>query len=78
MTTLTNQRQIEETKDSLESLKSFLVQKYLTEHCSLIEENLDGYDGCTITRKVWRDQDYDEATEEANKVIKEALKQLNY
>jgi hypothetical protein len=65
-----------EVKDSLENLRNGLIEDYLDCHCSLVEEEYFGYDGCTYIKKVWSESDYQDAVEFANEQLKEALKQL--
>lgn len=74
--------EIESIKDSLsniiDSILERLSDKYLSNHCSLVEEQLIGYDNCSYYRKVYNEESQSEASQESKKAIKEALKQLGF
>lgn len=72
-----SQTVLEKAIEELKALKETLAIDYLRTHCVTIEEPLDGYDGCTKYRTVWRESDQEIAEMEAERVLQEAYNSIN-
>lgn len=70
--------EIESAKDSIENNIIGLAQDYLKNHSSLVEENLYGYDGCSKTRMVWKEEDQEAAFKEAKKTLIELIENSKF